>query len=381
MIEPVGGYGGMEVYDVGVCDSLGSTDADVTLLTCNQTEYVSHKNNFKIKRVFGDMFVKNMWYMKLWFFLRGLILSLRSIHKEESDIVYLHMFTFSLVELALLSVTFFCKAKVVVNIHDPISFSESQNPVSKWLCKVAFSIRGCVLTTHSNFSKKIIENELPGFSVEIMPHSDFDFIYDFEACSKEAKQLLGIDVNEDYILFFGQIKKNKGIDLLIEAWANIAHRFPNKKLLIVGRPWRDDPIKYTELIKKYHLTDRIKWVNEYVHNKDVPKYFKASILVVLPYREIYSSGVLLRAIGYKVPVLVSDCEAFLELISHMENGLVFEKENVEDLASKLSYALENQETLARILQTALATVNVDRSWTNVGNEMHVFFKRLSKNGG
>ena len=86
----------------------------------------------------------------------------------------------------------------------------------------------------------------------------------------------------------------------------------------------------------------IIWINSYIEAQKVPLYFRSSDLIVLPYKRIYSSGVLLRAMGYNTPVLVSNLAAFEEIIIHRKNGYIFSRENKSDLELKILSILRNK---------------------------------------
>lgn len=70
---------------------------------------------------------------------------------------------------------------------------------------------------------------------------------------------------------------------------------------------------------------------KYIPDSDIVKYYSAADCIVLPYKKIFQSGVLLMAQSYKVPVIVSDLPGMTEIVENLKNGFIFESESVDDL--------------------------------------------------
>ena len=93
---------------------------------------------------------------------------------------------------------------------------------------------------------------------------------------------------------------------------------------------------------------------------------KSADLVVLPYKRIYQSGVLLLSMSYGRPVLVSNLEAFTEIIEDDVNGFVFKQNSAEDLARKLEYICGNRKQLD-LVQSNANQLLVDKfDWIQIG---------------
>ena len=72
--------------------------------------------------------------------------------------------------------------------------------------------------------------------------------------------------------------------------------------------------------------------DRFISHSDVSYYYSAADIVILPYRKIYQSGVLMMSLSYKKPVVVSDLPSFKEIIDDNRTGYVFESENSLDLS-------------------------------------------------
>jgi D-inositol-3-phosphate glycosyltransferase len=103
-------------------------------------------------------------------------------------------------------------------------------------------------------------------------------------------QPLGMDAAKPVLLFFGLIRKYKGLDLLLEAMANERIRATAVQLLIAGECYEDSE-KYHSLIQRLNLSDRVRFINTFIPNDQVALYFSAADALVQPYRHASQSGV------------------------------------------------------------------------------------------
>lgn len=122
---------------------------------------------------------------------------------------------------------------------------------------------------------------------------------------EEARKKLNLDKNIPLLLFFGLIRKYKGLDLLIDALADSSLFNSKVELLVVGE-FYDKIEPYRMQIKRLGLESRIHIVNEFVSFEIARDYFSASDIVVQPYRTATQSGVTPLAYHYEVPLVTTD---------------------------------------------------------------------------
>lgn len=374
MIELVGGYGGLDIYDLGVCSALVNAGCNVRFYTCGETKDLTLDEKLVIEKKFGKMFDKRCSkFRRFFYFLRGLMYTYNDIRKTKVDVVYMHVFTFNIIELCVLIASIMTNKKVFVNVHDPISFGKKSLPILKRIFIYLFGIGRVNVTTHTNYSMGVLASVMPSVPIRLMPHSDIDFINGTTLGKTECKIELGLNTNYKYILFFGQIKSTKGLETLLRAWQMVCVQDESVKLLIAGRCWQNNCSQYLKLIDDLGIKNSVIWRESYIKNEDAPLYFKAAEFVVLPYTRIYSSGVLLRAVGYGSPVIVSNQMAFLEFITDEKSGLVFETSNHKHLAARLKTALTNPELLVACATCAKSELNEKYSWGVIGKQMCEIF--------
>ena len=119
------------------------------------------------------------------------------------------------------------------------------------------------------------------------------------------------------LLFFGLIREYKGLDVLVRALADV----PEGRLVVAGDPI--DPVEPVRaLARELGVDGRIEWRLGFVPDGEVERLMREAAVIVLPYRELDSSGVLATAIGYRRPVVVTDVGSLGEQVREYGAGLV-----------------------------------------------------------
>ena len=153
----------------------------------------------------------------------------------------------------------------------------------------------------------------------------------------------GFSEQDKVLLFFGYVRKYKGLDLLIDAFPKIKTSIPNAKLLIVGE-FYDSPEVYTDKIKKLGIEKDTVIVNKFVPNEDVGKYYKVCDLVMLPYRSATQSGILNVAYGFSKPAIVTNVGGLSEFVEDKKTGIIINPDLPEEIANGVMeyFRLEDQ---------------------------------------
>ena len=155
---------------------------------------------------------------------------------------------------------------------------------------------------------------------EYTPHPLFDNFG--EAINKtEAYQRLGLEINTEYILFFGFIRDYKGLDLLLYAMANEQVRALNMKLIIAGEFYANEKY-YMDLIEELNVREHVILKTKFIPDEEVKNYFCAADLVVQPYKQATQSGVTQICYHFDRPMLVTRVGGLPEMVAHGKAGYV-----------------------------------------------------------
>lgn len=140
---------------------------------------------------------------------------------------------------------------------------------------------------------------------------------------EEARNKLNINKEDPVILFFGFIRKYKGLDLLLEAMAD--ERIGEKKIkLMVAGEFYEDEKPYRELISKLNISDRLILRTDFIPDSEVKYYLCAADAVVQPYRNATQSGVTPLAFHFEKPMIVTNVGGLPALVPDGKAGIVVE---------------------------------------------------------
>ncbi|MBK7374184.1 MAG: glycosyltransferase family 4 protein [Ferruginibacter sp.] len=202
-------------------------------------------------------------------------------------------------------------------------------------------------------SEKVM-NDLRSFTstkpAKLVPHPLYDNFGE-KITKEEAREKLKIKNEELIILFFGFIRKYKGLDILLNAMKLLQNRkpayrtgrpqTPNIKLLIAGE-FYEDRKTYDELISRLGIRDSLIMQTRFIRNEEIRYFMCAADLVVQPYRNATQSGVTPLAYHFEVPMIVTNVGGLPSMVPDNKAGLVAEP-TAESLAEKITAYFEKGE--------------------------------------
>jgi glycosyltransferase involved in cell wall biosynthesis len=148
-----------------------------------------------------------------------------------------------------------------------------------------------------------------------------------------ARKKLQIESKKNVVLFFGIIRKYKGLELLLEAFATEKIKKLNLTLLIAGE-FYDDPQPYLDYIEQKNLKETVILSNSYIPFDEVKNYFCACNIVVQPYITATQSGVTQIAYHFNKPMIVTNVGGLPEMVENEKSGYVVET-NANSIASAI----------------------------------------------
>ncbi len=135
------------------------------------------------------------------------------------------------------------------------------------------------------------------------------------------KKNLSIGADEKIILFFGFIRKYKGLDILLRAMAEPELKNSGIRLLIAGEFYEDAAV-YRQLIRELDIGNQLILNTAFISDSEVQYYVCAADAVIQPYRHATQSGVTPLAYHFEKPMIVSNVGSFAEHVLHEKTGLV-----------------------------------------------------------
>ena len=341
------GISGMYSYTDALCEGLSRIGADVTVLT--SSAWPEKIRPFKVERQLLAFTSEQGNFSKLHWATDRFFRSMVNINRRNKfavkgnfDVVHIQGASLPLLD------QFFLKplaknVPVVLTVHDVRSHYERFVNRDSFI-KRNLQIPHRLIVHYENGGKQLAEHwKVSTEKIAVIPHG----IILAENLPEKQKARVKLDIPTDrpVLLFFGSIRPNKGLDVLLAALEKVRSRYPKVLLIIAGAIPRGMSFEpYSDIIKKLNFSENVKLFIGFVPDDDVDYFMSACDIVVLPYSKFEAqSGVLLRAYAHEKPVVVTNTGAMGELVSSDKVGLVVEPGDKKSLAEAIINVLDNPE--------------------------------------
>ncbi len=359
VVDYVGTKGGNHYYSLCLLDELAKLGYEAHILSNFSKGLADEDINFypvydpAINKSFAGLLNLVVGTFRAAFYLK----------KRGIKTVLFHLFESSWVAFAVLTILKLAGIKILGISHDVTSFEKNEN--QKLPNLIYYRLLDNVIV-HNHYSLGQLKSKL-GDKIEnktqLIRHGGHEKVIDANIGKIEARKLLGLDQDTCYGLFFGQIKIVKGLDLLLEAFPNDS----SSELIIAGKPWKDDFNLYQEIIDKRGINDLTHQYIRYITEEERDCFYQAADFIILPYREIFQSGVLLMAMSYGTPIIASDLPANKEVLEDDE-GLFFESDNKESLEKAIQTFCKDPEMRIEMSRNASVKIKSAYSWAEIAKQ-------------
>jgi len=380
------GRGGMYAYADALCNGLNEAGADVTVLT--SSAWPDKTRPFNVERRLSEFTRDQGAGSRLHWaadrICRSLLNSLkrnRFALEGHFDVVHFQGAGMPLLDQFFLK-PLAKKLPIVLTVHDIKSHYERFVSRDSFL-KRSLQIPHCLITHYQNGKKQLIDHwGVNGRRVAVIPHGIMMPLHR-PIGRLEARRKLDLPEDRRILLFFGSIRPNKGLDILLEALKDIRLHDPKVLLIVAGAVPRGMSFQpYSDIIQKLNLSENVRTFVNFIPDEDVDSFMAASDLVVLPYLKFEAqSGVLLRAYAHKKPIVVSDVGAMGELVSSDKVGLVVEPGVPKALADAVVNILDKSDEFQSHYTAELEN---KYSWKNIAEltlhsyEMAIAIRKQSR---
>lgn len=365
VVEPVGSHGGMDYYDSGLVGGVASQGVDVTWYTSDVSTQRG-KTKIKIEHAFEGIWGGDPAWKRGLRYVKGVMRTVLHARANCAKVMHFHFFHVGVLELLSVALARVGGFAVVATVHDVEAFKPGKK--SRLLQSVAYRCIGKFIV-HNDISRDELTKRsgVNSRKITVIPHGSYlGLVTESVTSQLDARAQLALPEEGTVLLFFGQIKEVKGLDILLTAFGRIASKIAPCYLVIAGKVWKDDFARYEALIDKCSLREKVKLFIRYIPDEEVETFYRAADLVVLPYRRIYQSGVLLMAMSFGTPVIASDLPGMKEIITEGENGFLFASEDVDDLVTRLIDLTGNKKRLTDVAARARRTLDTDFNWADIG---------------
>ncbi len=212
---------------------------------------------------------------------------------------------------------------------------------------------------------------LPGLPAIVIPHPVYDSYGEKEDRATSLSHL-GLSTGKKYILFFGLVRKYKGLDILLRALPLV--KTEDLAVLVAGE-FYDKKEEYLALADELNIRHMIILRDEYIPDDEVKYYFSAADLVVQPYRSATQSGVTQIAYHFEVPMVVSDVGGLPEIVEDGVTGFVVrpEPEEIAGAIDRFFFSPDKEKFIAGVRKR-----KKDFSWVSFTGRLLAFTGSLRR---
>jgi glycosyltransferase involved in cell wall biosynthesis len=287
---------------------------------------------------------------------------MRRLRRELSaDVVHYQWLTMPMLDAHLLP----AKRPRVLTAHYILPPAPSQRQTKG--AQRLFSHMDAVIA-HSEHGAARLREEvgLDPSRVRVIPHGAFDYLTRLPEEKPLPAELEGAE--GPVILFFGLLRPYKGLDLLLEAFAQIE----GAELWIVGNPRMDvAPLRAAARA----APGRVRFVARFIDDAEIPAIFRRADLVALPYRDAEHSGVLYTGLAFGKPMVLSAVGGFPEVAATGAARLV-PPGDTSALASALSELTADPAARERLATAAREAAAGPYSWDAVASQTLTLYEEL-----
>ncbi len=372
--------GASHEYGLALCNILVEKGIEVVMVCDNTFEVDAlFKANFPVKKIFVSYGKSVNGLVKGVKYFFSLIAFLFLYIKFRPNIIHIQWLKYALVEYQLFRFLRKFGTKIVYTAHNVVPHEYQKKDIS--IYRKVYSLADSIIV-HSDSTKNEIIN-LFGMEtnrINRIRHGNFDFIADrFRYKKDEARRLLGLKENDKIILFFGLIRKYKGITILLNTFKELKKNksIENLKLIIAGGGEHkfydidEDDLSYIQ------SESDILYDKTFCSFEKMGQYFCASDVSVLPYKNISASGILILSLAYGIPLIVTDVGGFPEYIIDNETGYIIPSDNEKALYDKIKMAFIDEKKLSEMSSNCKKYSGEKLSWTKIADDTIAVYKRVS----
>lgn len=195
---------------------------------------------------------------------------------------------------------------------------------------------------------------------EVMPHGHYRDVYGRAIDSAQARQLLDLPQQGRIYLNLGMLKPYKGIEQLLQVWQAHQSQLEGSTLLIVGQPC--DPAYLEAITELAANTNNVLFYPHFVESDRIHLYLSAADCVVLPYKNILTSGSAILAMSFTKPVIAPRLGGIPELVGTAD-ALLYDPNDPEGLALAMQKSVE---TDLEALQQQIQPICDRLDWGSIG---------------
>ncbi|HEX3355008.1 MAG TPA: glycosyltransferase family 4 protein [Terriglobales bacterium] len=256
-------------------------------------------------------------------------------------------------------------SKLVYTVHNLLPH-DSDPGLHKIFAEVYNLMDALICHTQETKDRLIEEFGLDGRNIWVIPHGPL--FYDYRPLDKsEAKRQLGFSPEQCLVLYQGLVRPYKGIDFLLDAWAQVQSQQPNARLVIAGRGEQCHMDTVKAKVEAIAGQSSVRLDLRYITSLELPIYYQAADIAVYPHREITQSGALLTGIAFGKPIVATTLPGFREALEDYQGAVCVEYGDVNGFSQLLVRLIVDERERDR-LANPTARQEAEMSWQVIARQ-------------
>jgi glycosyltransferase involved in cell wall biosynthesis len=272
--------------------------------------------------------------------------------------------------------------RLVLTVHNVNAGIRDGN--DSWLnrltLRIQYHLAGHIFVHTEKMKRELADDFGINETASVIPFGINNAVPNTALTPAEAKRQIGLEPDEQAILFFGNIAPYKGLEYLVDAFRLLPATGRRYRLVIVGRPRGAEAYwsGIQDTITRHIDPSRTFLKIEFVPDEATELYFKAADVLVLPYTEIFQSGVLFLGYSFGLPVIAADVGSMKDDIVEGKTGYLFEKKDAADLARVIEryFASDLYANLPQERKKIQDYATARHSWETVSKMTRTVYQEL-----
>ena len=227
------------------------------------------------------------------------------------------------------------RKKIVLTVHDPFPHSSQAHGIREYERKRAFDKIDHLILLNKEQKQQFVES----YNL----NKPYKHVYDsylsrYDYLNIHSDKIKEVDNNQ--ILFFGQIFSHKGVDYLLQAMDEVHKSLPEARLIVAGSG------KYWFDISKYQQCSYVNIQNRFIPDSELVSMISSSALCIVPYIDATQSGVIMTAYAFNRPCIATNVGALPEMVRDGVTGLIVPPKDASALANAIISLLRDVDRIA-----------------------------------
>lgn len=253
--------------------------------------------------------------------------------------------------------------RLVWTVHNAVAHDTRYPKLEMWLRRRIADLADELIVHNEKTREKLAElYHIPTSCVSVVEHGHYRDVYPTTISKNDARHALGLGDNKERVfLHLGMLRPYKGVEDLLDAWSAHSHTHPDDHLIIAGKPLNDG---YGDTLKNIaRPLKNVSFQIGFVEEENIPLYYGAADIVVLPYRRVLTSGSAMLALTFGVPVIAPRIGEIPDTFRNADELLYRQGQGALQAAMKKASTIDLESLAERTRR-----LGDERGWTEIAEK-------------